>query len=224
MTNRSQWRQRGDMCNLYSNTRSQDAMRHLFPGLVDRAGNLGSGSYYPDQLAPIIRHSANGLELVKARWGMPSPAFVLKTRRDPGVTNVRNLASRHWQRWLGPAHRCLVPITSFAEPIKGGNQWFSCADPDRPMFFAGIETRSWRSVRKVKDGEAEDDLFAFLTCQPNAEVAAVHPKAMPVILTEPGEWDLWLNSPIEAAQRLQRPLPDGALLPVDTADETGRLI
>ncbi|MDE4276807.1 SOS response-associated peptidase family protein, partial [Phaeobacter gallaeciensis] len=142
----------------------------------------------------------------------------------PGVTNVRNLASRHWQRWLGPAHRCLVPITSFAEPVNGGNQWFSCADPDRPMFFAGIETRSWRSVRKVKDGETEDDLFAFLTCLPNVEVAAVHPKAMPVILTKPGEWDLWLNSPIEAAQQLQRPLPDGALLPLDTADETGRLI
>jgi putative SOS response-associated peptidase YedK len=47
---------------------------------------------------------------------------------------------------------------------------------------------------------------------------------MPVILTEPGEWDLWLNSPIAAAQQLQRPLPDGALLPLDTADESGRLI
>jgi putative SOS response-associated peptidase YedK len=55
----------------------------------------------------------------------------------------------------------LVPITSFAEPIKGGNQWFSCADPDRPMFFAGIETRSWRSVRKVKDGEQRTIFLPF---------------------------------------------------------------
>lgn len=199
-------------------------MRGLFPGLADRAGNLGEGTYYPNQMAPIIRHSQDGLELNLSRWGMPSPAFALKTKRDPGVTNVRNLASRHWQRWLGPAHRCLVPITSFAEPIKGGNQWFKAADPDIPMFFAGIETRAWRSVRKVKDGETEDDLFAFLTCQPNAEVAAVHPKAMPVILTEPDEWELWLNAPIEAARQLQRPLPDGALYPQDSADKNGRLI
>lgn len=224
LTNHTQWRQRDVMCNLYSNIRSQDAIRQLFPGLADRAGNLGGGTYYPDQMAPILRHSGGGLELVQARWGMPSPAFALKTKRDPGVTNVRNLTSRHWQRWLGPSHRCLVPITSFAEPVKGGNQWFRFADPDRPAFFAGIETRSWRSVRKVKDGETEDDLFAFLTCQPNAEVSEVHPKAMPVILTEPEEWELWLTAPIEVAKALQRPLPDGALLPFDTEVGRERLI
>lgn len=204
------------MCNLYSNTTAQEAMRRLFAGLADRAGNLAAGSVWPDQAAAIVRHGAGGLELVKARWGMPSPPAVLKTARDPGVTNVRNLASPHWRRWLGPANRCLVPVTSFAEPLgKGrGNQWFAAADPGRPMFFAGIETRGWKSLRKVKDGETVDDLFAFLTCPPNAEVAAVHPKAMPVILTEPGQWTAWLAAPAEAAAALQRPLPDGSLCPV----------
>lgn len=128
-----------------------------------------------------------GPELIRARWGMPSPPGVLRTARDPGVTNARNLASAHWQRWLGPEHRSLVPVTAFAEPIKGGNQWFRAADPSVMMFFAGIETRGWRSGRKVKDGETEDDLFAFLTCPPNAEVQPIHPKAMPVILTQPEE-------------------------------------
>lgn len=150
---------------------------------------------------------------------MPSPPSVLKTQRDPGVTNVRNLTSPHWRRWLGPAHRCLVLVTAFAEPIKGGNQWFGPAEAETPMFFAGIEVRGWTSVRKVKDGETTDDLYAFLTCAPNAEVKSVHPKAMPVILTDPGDWETWLSAPIEIASKLQRPLPDGALALVDAPPE-----
>lgn len=203
------------MCNLYSNTTAQEAMRRLFDRLTDRAGNLEPGRFYPDQMAPIIRHDGAGLELVKARWGMPSPPSVLKTERDPGVTNVRNLSSPHWRRWLGRENRCLVPLTSFAEPRgKGlGNQWFAAADPDAPMFFAGIEVRDWKSVRKVKDGETTDDLFAFLTCPPNAEVKAIHPKAMPAILSEPDHWRAWLDG-IEAAE-LQRPLADGSLRLLD---------
>lgn len=42
-----------------------------------------------------------------------------------------------------------------------------------------------KSVRKVKDGEVEANLFGLLTTEPNAEVGAIHPKAMPVILTRP---------------------------------------
>ncbi|ODT57637.1 MULTISPECIES: SOS response-associated peptidase [Paracoccus] len=205
------------MCNLYNVTTSQEALTRLIDGLTDRAGNLASGSVYPDQLAPIIRNGNEGPELVKARWGMPSPPSVLKTARDPGVTNVRNLGSPHWRRWLGQGHRCLVPVTSFSEPRgKGqGVQWFAPADADTTMFFAGIETRGWTSLRKVKDGETTDDLYAFLTCPPNAEVAPIHPKAMPVILTCPEEWRAWLDG--IQAEELQRPLPDGALRLVDAA-------
>jgi putative SOS response-associated peptidase YedK len=71
------------MCNLYSSTLPQEAMRRLFPDLADRAGNLEPGQVYPDQFAPIIRHDGDGLELVRARWGLPSPPSVLKTARDP---------------------------------------------------------------------------------------------------------------------------------------------
>ena len=207
------------MCNLYSQTRTQEAMRLLFQhlGWSDRAGNLEPGDVYPDQLAPVIRNAGDGgLELVKARWGMPTPPQHMKTQRDPGVTNIRNTASPHWRRWLESAHRCLVPLTAFAEPLgKGrGNQWFAPED-DCPAFFAGIETRAWRSVRKVKDGETTDDLFGFLTTTPNAEVAPIHPKAMPVILIAPDDWQAWLTAPWTEARALQRPLPDGALRLVD---------
>lgn len=209
------------MCNLYTSTTAQDAMRQLFKGLkvATEIGNLAPGKIWPDQRAPIVRHGDDGLELVKARWGMPSPPSVLKTSRDPGVTNIRNLGSPHWRRWLGPEHRCLVPVAAFAEPIKGGNQWFGLADPEQPMFFAGIEVRGWTSLRKVKEGETTDDLYGFLTCAPNAVVGAVHPKAMPAILTRPEEWQVWLNAPIAEAQILQRPLDEEELVLIEEPED-----
>jgi putative SOS response-associated peptidase YedK len=33
-----------------------------------------------------------------------------------------------------------------------------------------------------EEGEITADVFGFLTCEPNADVERVHPKAMPVIL------------------------------------------
>ena len=81
------------------------------------------------------------------------------------------------------------------------------------MFFAGIEVRGWTSVRKVKDGETTDDLFTFLTCDANAEVKAIHSKAIPVILTKPDEWSAWMGG-IPAVE-LQRPLSDGSLCLVE---------
>lgn len=206
------------MCNLYSVTTAQSAIVALARALSDRTGNLAPlPEIYPDQMAPIVRNTPDGpRELAMARWGMPTPPQHLKTRRDPGVTNIRNAASPHWRPWLGPGHRCLVPVTAFSEPGPDRKPvWFASADADQPMFFAGIETRGWRSLRKVKDGETTDDLFGFLTTAPNAEIAEIHPKAMPVILTDPAEWEAWLTVPWPDAARLQHPLPDGALTRVD---------
>ena len=47
--------------------------------------------------------------------------------------------------------------------------------------------------------------------EPNAEVGAIHPKAMPVILRTPDEVEIWMTAPAEEALKLQRSLPDGAL-------------
>ena len=72
---------------------------------------------YPDYFAPVVRTGSDGVrELTMGRWGMPSPAFALAGKKtDPGVTNVRNAASPHWRRWLGPGNCCIVPFTSFSE-------------------------------------------------------------------------------------------------------------
>ena len=205
------------MCNLYSLTKGQAAILQMARAMVDHTGNLPPlPGIYPDYSAPIVRNGGQGRELAYARWGMPSPAFALDGRKtDPGVTNVRNVKSPHWRRWLGPESRCLVPFTSFSEPetLPGGKKqplWFALGE-DRPLaFFAGIWTR-WTSVRKLKEGETTNDLFAFLTTEANAEVGAIHPKAMPVILTRPEELETWLTAPAPDALRLQRPLADGML-------------
>jgi putative SOS response-associated peptidase YedK len=148
-----------------------------------------------------------------------------RRKSDSGVTNIRNVASPHWRRWLGVESRCVVPFSSFSENeiLSDGSRppvWFAL-DESRPLaFFAGLWTR-WTSVRKVKEGETTNDLFAFLTTEPNAEVGAIHPKAMPVILTTPAEVETWLTAPTNDALALQRPLPDGALRIVARGDRTG---
>jgi putative SOS response-associated peptidase YedK len=205
------------MCNQYSMTKGQQAIRDAARAMKDRTGNMPPlPGIFPDYAAPIVRNAAEGRELVMARWGMPSPAFAVKGKSaDKGVTNVRNTSSPHWRRWLGVESRCLVPVTSFAEPEKlpDGTSppiWFALAD-DRPLaFFAGIWTH-WEGTRKVKEGPVSIDVYAFLTTEPSEPVKTYHPKAMPVILTEPAECDRWMTAPAAEALTLQRALPDGAL-------------
>jgi len=210
------------MCNLYSVTKGQQAIRDLFAVERDLAGNLPPlPAIFPDQTAPIVRVGADGKrELSTARWGMPGPLL-------PGlgpVTNIRNVRSPHWRRWLGLANRCIVPATSFCEYADTKPRktpvWFALAE-DRPLFaFAGLWT-SWRGVRGPKSApvEGEHTLFGFLTTQANAIVAPVHPKAMPVILTTPEQIARWLHGTTDDALALQRPLPDDALRIVATGQK-----
>jgi putative SOS response-associated peptidase YedK len=149
-------------------------------------------------MAPIVRVADGERQIEIMRWGMPSPPQY----GGAPVTNIRNVKSPHWRRWLGPESRCLVPVTSFCEyedtriaKAKKIPTWFA-SDENRPLIaFAGIWT-SWTGTRGTKANpvEGEHKLYGFLTTEPNEVVAPIHPKAMPVLLTTDEEFDVWLRA------------------------------
>lgn len=196
------------MCNLYRMTSNADAIRQLFGaalGAVDLGGaNLPAfQGIYPDDEAPVLVAQGQGARLMTMRWGWPPFGEV----RRP-ITNVRNLNSPMWHGALrDPARRCLVPVTAFCEygaapdPVtkRKRQHWFALPSGE-PFAFAGI----WRPAD-------EGPRFAFLTCEPNALVGAVHPKAMPVMLTGAGPGQ-WLRGDWEQAEPLVGPFPDAAMI------------
>jgi putative SOS response-associated peptidase YedK len=210
------------MCNLYSITKGQAAIIAFTRAMRDLTGNLPPmPGVFPDYAAPIVRNGPDGVrELMLARWGMPGPPQF----GGAPITNIRNTASPHWRAWLKTEHRCVVPFTSFCEyadtkPRKTPT-WFAL-DGERPLaFFAGIWT-TWHGRRGTKANpvEGEHQLFGFLTTEANAEMGAIHPKAMPVILTSGEAVEQWLTLPVKEALALQKPLPDGALRVVVTGEK-----
>src|SRR4051812_16135589 len=83
------------MCNLYSMTTNQKAIRDLFKVTRDSTGNLPRlPAIFPDQMAPVVRSNEAERELTMMRWGMPNPP------QFPGITtNIRNTKSPHWRGW-----------------------------------------------------------------------------------------------------------------------------
>jgi hypothetical protein len=146
------------VCNLYSITTNQAAIIALFRVVNRYVGNLPPmPGVFPDYRAPIVRNGAEARELSTARWGMPSSQHalmkatkkrasklqakgepvdfkeLLRTEPDGGTTNIRNVKSKHWARWLGAENRCVVSFSSFSEfnKVEGGDIWFAL-DETRP--------------------------------------------------------------------------------------------
>jgi putative SOS response-associated peptidase YedK len=62
------------MCNLYSITTNQEAIRALFRVMNRYVGNLPPmPGVFPDYPAPVVRNAGAERELVLMRWGMPPP-------------------------------------------------------------------------------------------------------------------------------------------------------
>lgn len=198
------------MCNLYSLTKSKEAIARLFRVPHNRAAETPSlPAIFPGHLAPVVRVTADGdRDLVPLSWGF----VLLQQGKAPRrVTNVRDDKIRSSSFWRDSfeMRRCLVPATSFCEPkdIKPATwHWFALAGEEaRPLFaFPGI-WRRWRGPLK-KDGPAvEIDVFAFLTTTPNALVSTINHERMPVLLSSQEQFDTWLHGTAAEAFALAKP-------------------
>lgn len=204
------------MCNLYSNTMPQEAMRRLFKVKPeqDRLGNQEPlPAIFPKNSAPMVTIGEDGeRQLETAHWG-----FVLnqKSKRtgEPiqpkAINNARDdklQTSRFWQASFGK-QRCLVPATSFCE-AKGKKPatyfWFGLRgeDPRPPFAFAGI----WTFFDGLYGTEPRQTLTStIITTTPNELVRDVHPDRMPVILRS-GDYQTWLTGTAAEAFALIAPL------------------
>ena len=202
------------MCNLYSQTRAQDAVRDLFrvQHELDLTGNLPSmPAIFPAYDAPVVRLNDSGQRsMTIMNWGFVMPQKEKAARR---ITNARDDKVRASPFWRGSfeERRCLVPATSFAEP-KGKKpavwHWFALkGDEPRPLFaFAGL-WRTWKGRLKLSGDFVELQVFAILTTKPNEIVAPIHPTRMPVMLAGDEAYDTWLNGTADEAFALAKPFP-----------------
>lgn len=165
---------------------------------------------YPDRPAMVGRLNEGSLEFVEMRWGFAPPPGEKKLRN-----NTRRLHLPFWKPWLGPAHRCLVPFTSFAEWIEGPDgksveTWFAPRHGGIG-FIAGI-WQPWHGTRGTKAEPVTGDhlLFSFLTSNPNQLVGRVHDR-MPAILADRAAQEAWLTAPQEKVKEFQQPAPEDFL-------------
>lgn len=196
------------MCNRARFAGEPETLRTVF-GASWTAERPMDNRFDPRELTPrsrawVLRRDDRGLGVDVMRWDVLGGGA-----RFP-MTNVRNLSLPQWRRLAErPENRCLIPLTEFCEwtpdahdvgggrPIKG-EMWFGVLD--QPVFaVAGF----WQ---RTDQGAA----FAMVTCDPNALVAPVHPKAMVTIL-EPADQERWLTVGFDEVVALQRPCAAGRM-------------
>jgi putative SOS response-associated peptidase YedK len=197
------------MCNLYSMTRNREAILRLFRVSHNRTTAFQPlPAIFPGYEAPIVRQAADGeRELVMMSWG-----FVLlqKDRAPRRVTNVRDdkiLTSKFWRSSF-EQRRCLVPASSYCEP-KGEKpatwHWFALDGAEqRPLFaFPGVWTKYWGPLKKNGENVAIE-VFAFMTTEPNELTASINHERMPVLISDPADFETWLSGTPEEAFKLAR--------------------
>ena len=185
------------MCNDYGNRVPYSAYLEAFSHLKIRLTAPGGApnleprdDIWPTDVAPVIRASEDGAELVQLRWGFPSGR-----PKGPPVINMRSENRRF------PHGRCLVPASHFFEFTgkrspkdkwrftKSGEEWFC---------IAGL----WRPVQGAPPA------YTMLTCEPGPDVAPIHNRQ--IVVLDRNQWAAWLDPQTPEAEML-KPSSPGSL-------------
>ena len=101
-----------------------------------------------------------------------------------------------------------MPASSYCEP-KGEKpatwHWFALnGDDQRPLFaFPGVWTR-YRGPLKKDGPNVDQEVFAFMTTEPNALTQSINHERMPVLMSESADFETWLSGSTEDAFKLAR--------------------
>jgi putative SOS response-associated peptidase YedK len=211
------------MCNMYSLNSTREEIGRLFRVSDNRMSVFSSQlTLFPARMAPVVRLAGDGeRELVVMSWGF----VLLQPGKAPRrVTNTRDdkIHSAFWSKSI-EQRRCLVPVTSFAEPDheKPVNwHWFARkGDCPRPPFaFAGIWQR-WIGPVKKDGPPVEVDTYSFFTTKPNTLTARINHERMPVLLATETCQDVWLNGSTADALRLIQSYPADDMVEVQAGLE-----
>jgi putative SOS response-associated peptidase YedK len=189
------------MCNLYTQTKSVDAVAAFFRDLqMPLTFREGIPNLQPKDIAitdpgPIIRAipgSDDAHELVVRRWSWPGPT-------GKPVYNFRSEGREF------PSGRCLIIADGFyeftapADPKQKRKDRWLFASPDGEMLGVAGLVRPHPQI-----GEA----FTMLTTGPGPDVASYHGRQV-VVIPQAG-WRSWLDHSLPASD-LIGPLPAGSL-------------
>lgn len=173
---------------------------------------------------PVRRNIAPGQEVValtqtglrRMRWGL-IPVGRKNARGRPVMETIVNARSEtvfDKTAFIGVG-RAVFPVEGWYEwtGARGRKQAWRITPKDGELLRFAAICDVWTAP-----GGAELHQLATVTCEPNADVSAIHHR-MAVIL-DPDDVDAWLTGPAEIAANLMRPWPDGQLVvaPADDVD------
>ena len=205
------------MCNLVTLNASVVEVASAFRSRRPKDTNASPGDVYPGYQGFVVREDAGERMMQAMTWGFPRHSISKRTglpNKPNPVNNARDdkLMSPfgRWREWfVQPAHRCLIPFTSFAEAEgpdgRKTKTWISVSD--QPL-------AAWAGVWRPSDEWG--DCYTGVMVDATTELWDIHDR-MPVIL-RPEDHDRWLHAPAEEAMTMLAKYP-ASLLVVDRTDE-----
>ena len=195
------------MCNLYALRKSAAEVAAHF-GVDNPVLSNAGEEIYPGAPGVVIREAEGQRVVQSMTWGFPRPMKSKKTGLPIKPIPVNNIADLDNFMWRGiaprPAHRCLIPLTGFAE-AEGEKRamtrtWFSVKD--QPI-------AAWAGLWRVSDEWGP--VYSGLMTNCNEAIRPVHDR-MPVLLHR-DEYDQWLRGGLDDVTGFkERCFPDALIV------------